>query len=97
MENRNMIAIESFCRYHRVEETFVFSVQEIGLIQLEIIENSLFISEDKLSDLEKILRLHRELDINPEGIGVVLQLLDNIESLQQENQNLRNKLRRFEL
>jgi hypothetical protein len=95
MENRNRITIETFCRYHEVEENFLFTVQEVGLIQLEIIENKPFIPEEKLSELERIVRLHRELEINPEGIGAVLQLLGKIESLQKENQELKNRLKRF--
>ncbi|MFT7364613.1 MAG: hypothetical protein ACI9UV_002823, partial [Algoriphagus sp.] len=35
-------------------------------------------------DLEKVLRLHKELDVNLEGIDVILNLLGKVESLQME-------------
>jgi chaperone modulatory protein CbpM len=95
MQNPKMIEIETFCRYHHVEKTFVFSVQEEGLIEIVASEEGSYIPEEKLSVLEKIIRLHQELEINPKGIGAVLHLLDKIESLQRENHALKNKLKRF--
>ncbi len=96
MTNRKMIEIETFCRYHHVEKTFVFTVQEEGLIEIVASDKGSFIPEEKLSALEKIVRLHQELEINPKGIGAVLLLLDKIETLQKENHTLKNKLKRFE-
>lgn len=96
MENEKMITIETFCRYHQVEENFVFSIQEAGLIEFQYLESTSFIAEENIAQLEKIVRLHRELDINPEGIGAILELLQRIDFLQRDNQTLRNKLKWFE-
>lgn len=95
MENKNLIAIETFCTYHNVEHSFIYTIEDAGLIEIILIDESSFIDEEKLSDLEKIVRLYKELGINPEGIGAVLQLLESIEDLQRENYYLKKKLERL--
>ena len=42
--------------------------------------------------LEKMVRLHNELDINPEGIQAIYHLLGQVESLQQEVAALKRRL-----
>lgn len=96
MENKNLIAVETFCTYHNVEHSFIYTIEDAGLIEIILVEESSFIPEDKITELEKIVRLNKELDINAEGIGAVLQLLDRIDDLQRENQYLKKKLKRLE-
>ncbi|HSJ68221.1 MAG TPA: chaperone modulator CbpM [Anditalea sp.] len=95
MEYRNLIAIETFCTYHNVENSFIYTVEDAGLIEIILVDDVYFIDEDHLSDLERIVRLYKELDINAEGIGAILQLLDRIDDLQRENDFLKKKLERF--
>lgn len=95
MENKNLIAIETFCTYHNVEHSFIYTIEDAGLIEIILIDKNSFIYEDNLSDLERIVRLYKELDINAEGIGAVLQLLDKIDDLQRENYYLKKKLEKF--
>jgi len=95
MENKNLIAIETFCTYHNVEHSFIYTIEDAGLIEIILVDDSSFIYEEKLSDLERIVRLYKELDINPEGIVAVLQLLDRIDDLQKENYYLKKKLERL--
>jgi hypothetical protein len=92
MENKNLIAIETFCTFHKVEHSFIYTIEDAGLIEIIVVDERPFIYEEKLTNLERIVRLYKELDINPEGIGAVLQLLDKIEDLQRENHRLRKKL-----
>jgi len=95
MENRNLIAIETFCTYHNVEHSFIYTIEDAGLIEIILVDAGSFIYEEKLSDLERIVRLYKELEINAEGIGAVLQLLDKIDDLQRENYYLKKKLDRL--
>ncbi len=44
----------------------------------------IYIPEEKVTDLEKVLRLHQELDVNLEMIDVILNLRGRVESLQTE-------------
>ncbi|MEZ4805825.1 MAG: chaperone modulator CbpM [Bacteroidia bacterium] len=47
-------------------------------------------------NLEKILRLHRDLNVNIEALDVVLNLLNKIDELQLEVNQLNNRLRLHE-
>jgi hypothetical protein len=96
MENSNLIAIDSFCSFHNVDVSFVSAIQEEGLIVLVFEEESGFIHEENLALLEKMVRLYKNLEINPEGIAAVLHLLDRIDFLQEENQSLKRRLTRLE-
>ena len=45
--------------------------------------------------VNKAARLHRDLDINWADIGLVLNLLEEIETLRNENSSLKQQLNRF--
>jgi len=96
MENKDLIAVETFCTFHKVEHSFIYMIEDAGLIEIIIVDDRPFVYEEKITNLERIVRLYKELDINPEGIGAVLQLLDKIEDLQRENYALKKKLERIE-
>ena len=78
------------------EISFVDSLYNMGLIQIEMIEQDQFIHQDQISDIEKIIRLHYELNVNLEGIDVVFNLLEKERRLQDELNTLRNRLRIYE-
>lgn len=96
MKNSNLIAIQTFCHSHGIDTDFIYSIYEIGIIELVKIDNDEFIEESQLSDLEKTLRLHKELHINNEGIAVVFDLLKQMDSLHTELNALRNRLEIYE-
>ena len=50
------------------------------------------ITAEELPRLERIVRLHDELDINLEGIDVINYLLQRIEEMRQEIITLKNQL-----
>jgi len=54
------------------------------------------VHQDTLSDIEKMIRIHRELDLNIEGIDVVFNLLQKVASLKSELNLVRNKLQLYE-
>jgi hypothetical protein len=96
MQIDNLIAVNEFCVNHNIEISFIRSLQKTGLIEFTIIEESLFINIDQLQQLEKIVHLYYELDINLEGIETINHLLHRINSLQDENILLKNRLRLYE-
>ena len=95
MEN-NLIAITTLCSHYEIEFSFIDALRKTGLIQIVIIEQNQFIDQDQISDLEKMIRLHNELNVNIEGIDVVFNLLEKEKQLREELIVLRNKLRFFE-
>jgi len=96
MNTENFVPINQLSSHYKVELTFFSELNEIGLIEINTIEQSQFVHVDRLKALEKIIRIHHELDINIEGIDVVFNLLKKIEDLQNEINSTRNRLSLYE-
>lgn len=96
MEQTDIIALDEFCASHHVEISFVRSLEEYGLVQTIIVNETLCVPGNELSKLEQIVRLHQELNINSEGIDVIINLLQRIETMQNEINGLRSKLNFYE-
>ncbi len=96
METNNLILIEQFCIHHNIEFSFINALQEFGLIEVIIIEDHKYLENEKIKDVEKMMRLHFELDINMEGIDAISNLLQQIDNLQKELISTQNKLRIYE-
>ena len=96
MQSADPIILDEFCASHQLEISFVRSLEEHGLIETIIVNETLCIPGDELSKLEQIIRLHQELNINPEGIDAINLLLKRIENMQNEITELRNKLNFYE-
>lgn len=96
MEQRRLISATEFCAIHNIEVSFIQSLEETGLIEIETIEETGFIPLAQLPELERMVRLHNELDINIEGIDTINNLLNRITALQDELMRLKNRLRFFE-
>ena len=96
MESEDMIVLDEFCTSHQVEVSFVRTLEEHGLIETIIVNETLCIQENELSKLEQIVRLHQELNINSEGVDAIINLLKRIENMQNEITVLRNKLNFYE-
>ncbi len=96
MNEKLLISTQTLCSHYNIEISFVDALNKMGLIQIEIIEQNQFIHQDQISDLEKIIRLHNELNVNLEGIDVVLNLLQKERELRNELNALKNRLRLYE-
>ncbi|MEX2591042.1 MAG: chaperone modulator CbpM, partial [Chitinophagales bacterium] len=82
MEKNKLIPIEKICTHFEIEFSFFDQLNRMNLIEIRTIEQRHFIHQDYINDLEKMIRLHHELDINLEGIDVVFNLLQKIDALQ---------------
>jgi len=96
METRDLILIEHFCSNHDIEFSFIDSLHEFGLIEVIIHEDNRYLHQEQLNDVEKMMRMHYDLDINMQGIDVISNLLKRMDSLQKELIETQNKLRRYE-
>lgn len=96
MQEKNLIAVKDFCVHHNIEISFLHTLREYGLINIISSEHDLFVDGDCLTELEKMMRLHYELDINMEGIEAIRHLLNKLENMQNEITMLKNKLRLYE-
>ncbi|MGB5205225.1 MAG: chaperone modulator CbpM [Eudoraea sp.] len=96
MELKDFIPIVQLCEHYSVEVSFFNELHEEGLISITTLEKTSYLHQDKISDVEKMIRIHRELNINTEGIDAVFNLLQKIDSLQNELNKLHNRLRLYE-
>ncbi len=95
-KTQHLISAETLCTHYQIEFSFVDALHNIGLIHIEIVEKKHFIHQDQIADLEKMIRMHLELNLNPEGIDVVFNLIEKEQELQNEIIFLRNRLRIYE-
>jgi hypothetical protein len=91
----NLILIETICTNYQVEISFIDSLSDLGLIEVHTVEQIQYLPEEKIIHLEKMIRLHQQLDINPEGIDVIFNLLDKVDRLNQELAEAKQTLRRL--
>jgi hypothetical protein len=91
----NLILIETLCTHYEVEVSFIDSLSDLGLIEVQTLEQTRYLPEEKVTHLERMIRLHQELNVNPEGIDVILNLLEKVDRLNQELFQAKNTLRRM--
>ncbi|MBV8388497.1 MAG: chaperone modulator CbpM [Mucilaginibacter sp.] len=91
-----LISTTEFCTWHQVEHSFIHSLGDAGLIEITVVEEDEFIPETQIQRLEKMVRLHHDLDINLAGIEAITHLLDRVEVLHREMRTLRNRLNLYE-
>jgi chaperone modulatory protein CbpM len=96
MQTAQLIPINTFCIHHQVDIAFIHSLQRFGLIEIITIEETTFIPEDKVNELEKLVRLYHELEINLEGIDVITHLLERVKKMQEKIIALQNRLSLYE-
>lgn len=96
METTHLISIQQFCTHYNVPKTFINALQEYDLVEITITDNDNYIKTNQLNDIEKMMRLHYDLDINLEGIDAIYNLLKQVEDLQSQIITLRNKLSFYE-
>ena len=96
MENDKLIRVEILCSSYSVEPSFIDSLFELGLIEITTVDEGRYLAAERINDLERMIRLHYDLDINLEGIETITHLLNQICQLQEEMNMLRNRLSFFE-
>lgn len=96
MKKTNVIQIEEFCTYHNVERSFIHQLWEYEVLSLHKGADAEVIDTDELPKLEKMVRLHQELEINPQGLQAIYHLLEKVDGMQKEILSLRRRLDRFD-
>lgn len=96
MKTHKRIFLQTISSHYQVELSFLNHLHDLGLIEIEFMEQSPCISENQINNLERMIRLHHELEVNPEGIDVVFNLLQKIEHLQRDLKAIQNRLRLYE-
>lgn len=92
MNSQDLIPIDIFCQHHDIEVTFITALKEYGLIEIIVLKKKEYFFLEQLATIEKIIRLHQDLEINLEGIDVIMNLLKQIDDYKNQIQLSQNKL-----
>lgn len=93
MREHTLISIQNICQSYGIEDRFLFELMEYGLIEIEKGE---YVRHETLPKVEKIISFNRNMNINLEGIEVILRLLDKMEKMDRDLRRLRNRLNLYE-
>ena len=96
MVAENFIPVVQLCSLYKVETSFFNHLDEVGLIEIITVKKVSCLHQDRIGDVEKMIRMHHELNVNIEGIDVVFNLLNKVDGLQNELDLLKNRLRLYE-
>jgi chaperone modulatory protein CbpM len=96
MQPEDVILVEDYCLNYAIDQSFVFDLEEYGLVELVVVEEKQFIPLHQVPVIEKFSHLYYELDINVDGIDAISHLLRKVEMMQEEIRTLRNRLRVYE-
>lgn len=96
MENQELIVIDVVCKEYQIEINFIHDLEEFGLIQIVKQQEKKYLEKNQLVFIEKILRLHNDLNINKEGIEIILNLQEKENELLSEINYLRKRLGLYE-
>lgn len=96
MNTEPLISLERYCQHEELDITFVRALTERGLIEVVVQQEGPFISADQLARLERLARLHFDLEINLEGIEAISHLLERVDRMQQQLRTLRERLDMYE-
>ncbi len=93
---KQLISIHKICESYQIPDSFFEELRQFDLVPMEIQSGELMIDSSNLPQIEKILRLHFDLNINLEGIDVIIGLLQQIEDLKSEITVLKERLKLYE-
>ena len=90
------ITVTEFCTSHQVDSSFIIALANEGLIDITVIESSLHINAEQLTDLERYTRWQDEMGLSAEAIDIIHNLLNKIQTMQHEISYLRSRLSIYE-
>ena len=96
MGNSNLIPLHQLCQHYNIEFSFIESLDEFGLVRITTIDETRYLLFDQIQPLEKMIRMHYDLEINIEGIEAIAHLLQKVDDLQEELRVMKIRLRRYE-
>jgi len=94
--NAQYFSFEELCNATQTPSQTIIEIINYGIVEPEGSgpETWLF-NTQMISVTKKACRLHRDLEIDWSGIALAISLLEEIDQLRDENQRLRNRLKRF--
>jgi hypothetical protein len=97
MQKEELISAREFCSSHNLEVSFIYTLQQYGLVDVTTIEEKVYLPASQLPQAERIARLYSDLGINIEGIDAIKHLLQRVVDMQDEIVLLKNKLSLYDV
>lgn len=93
----HVVTLHELCQREHLDEVFVVQCIEHGVAHVQGRDPDEWrFSSAVVLRLEKAYRIHRDLEIHVEDLGLVLELLDERDELEREVIRLRQRLGRWE-
>ncbi len=86
------ISVQQFCIHYNIPESFVDSLSNFDLIRIVIIDKTNHIQIEEINRIERLMRMHYELNVNFEGLDVINNLINQVNSLHEDIEKLKNKI-----
>ncbi len=67
MKTKEYIAVHHLCSQYKVTTQWFQQLHDTGLIQVVTIEEEPCVHVTTIHQVDKIMRLHQDLNVNPEG------------------------------
>lgn len=96
MDPQEYILVSHLCTQYAIEQSFLYSLKDNGLIVVTTIDRVDYLHQDELGPLEKMIRINRDLHVDADALGIIAGLLQQIEDLQNELNTMRNHLALYE-
>lgn len=96
MESDQLIPVESFYLHYEVETVFITALYDMQLIEFTVIDSKQYIEPVHLPYVEKLLRLHKDFNLDVDALSVAAHLLEKVDNLQSEIISLRSRLKLYE-
>ena len=96
MNDKELISVQKVIIHHNLDEQFIESIESFQLIEFIVKDSNKYLHTEQLPILEKIIRLHYDLEVNMQGIDVINNMLDRMDSMHKTIQQLENKLKLYE-
>ena len=80
----DLIIVREYCQKSHVDPLFIVSLEEDGLIDIQVVDGERYLLVSQLQDLERFVRWHEDLSVNTEGIGVIHELMERMHEMQKQ-------------
>jgi hypothetical protein len=84
MDNDRYIPLDQICDSYEIEVAFVQGLESFGLVQIVHESTGDCIDRESLADIERMIRLHYDLEINMAGLEAIHHLLERVREMQRE-------------
>lgn len=96
MKDKEYILLEQYCKNTPINDSFIHALIEFDVIAPKQQQNDFYILEDEILEIERLFRLHDDLGVNVEGLGVINEMMSRMQQLESEMENLRKRLSLYE-